>query len=141
MAQAELPAWAHLLPPPSEEEIAAKMLTGHHNFPGDYLLEAWLWRYLRGLSADELAWLSSPAVRVERRYEYPSGTEWNSYWGHHWSWTRTRDGHEFAHLKVTTFFRNAHSRFWVDDGTEDLIQYSDVDGMVAMWKKAIARNK
>jgi hypothetical protein len=113
----------------------------YNYFPANTYLEKWLWRYLRGLNDDELAWLSSPAVLVERRYKVLACTDYKNFWGHCWFWKRTHDGHEFASLKLTSFVEGAHSLLWVDDGTEDIVSSDDVDAMVGMWKKAIARNR
>jgi hypothetical protein len=146
---AVLPEWAQPLPLPSRSEADAMAMplsrvpsVPGHLFPGsDEEMERWLWRYLRGLAPADLAWLSSPAVLVTRRWACASSTQLNAVWAHRWTWSRVADGHVFAQLDLMGYFRNNHSRLWVDDGTDDIVMPDDTAGMTRMWSLAIARSR
>jgi hypothetical protein len=132
------PAWWRPLPL-THAHLSAHPCAGPH-YVGEEQCEQWLWRYVRALPAPHLAWLCSDAVVVTRSIEYLSGTVLNGYWGHHWVWARRVDGAVVATLKLTSFFRQNHSRFWMNDGTEKLLTLSDVAGTADMLRVAIERH-
>lgn len=132
------PDWWHPMIP-SEEQRKIRPKARHH-YVGHWACENKLWRYFDAMSPAHQSILFDPEkVRCERRVEFGSGTEFNAYWCHRWTFYRCSDSSRLADVFVTTFFHCANSTHWVDDGMDGAIHSDDVKAMAGMWERALER--